>query len=852
MKHQTHTWSARGLSLLLAVLLSAACVIPAAAAEPIGDRVLPTYDEAYYATLDYYGNLLEGSVVKSYTLNGAAVLTDHGVYDEVVNLTDGTDPQVKDGVTTFSFGNTAPAHFYFEGKTAAPFEALPWRLSVSYTLNGVPARAEDLAGKTGVVEISIDALPNEAASEYARNNYTLEAMAVFNQDNILSLEAPGAQVQLIGNLRAVLFVALPGEEQHFVIRVGCEDFSFDGATFLMVPATLGQLEEISKLSQRKEDLEEDYQALSGSLDTLLDSFSTLGDSLRDTANGLDELNQARDTISSGKEQIYADGDQVLQDLEDLNHSLNTMPGHLDNADDSVKEVTDSLSEVAETAVSLRKNLDDVDDCLKDLQQDIKRIRSGSGDMESHLDQLGADLKRLQDSLQELKETLGLLDIRINGGIISQLPPEIQKEIQIQGQRLDAVLAQVQQLETVWSGVAENGQGAPASSIGYEQYQAAALIAGGSAASASEAAVLLQKIQTVDAGIAAVKAANPALTDEQALAYLVAAQKISEQEAAQYAAAKPQLAIMEQVYTAICGSVGQPMKKADFFAAMLMLHDINSLPDDQKTPQQIGKILAEKNTYIKTGGMLCALGEDHDLSRISGLLENLGNLLGHMGSGGLTGDLSGLVGKTDVTLGHLDTAAGVGREILDRLDTLLRDIQSLDDTISDQVPGLRDTLQDTKTLVRDLVTMTGDTHGFLTSFRSLAKNAGTQLDAGTKKSLEGLAETLRRTARSTDAVKDVKTAKETINGIIEDTWKEYTGEINHMLLMDATAEAVSLTSAENPAPASIQVLIRTQEIKASEDAAAKQTGQAEKESVTFRGRVGQMFRDFWNAITGLFR
>ena len=52
-----------------------------------------------------------------------------------------------------------------------------------------------------MVEIAIDALPNEAASEYARNNYTLEAMAVFNQDNILSLEAPGAQVQLIGNLR---------------------------------------------------------------------------------------------------------------------------------------------------------------------------------------------------------------------------------------------------------------------------------------------------------------------------------------------------------------------------------------------------------------------------------------------------------------------------------------------------------------------------------------------------------------------------------------------------------------------------------------------------------------------------
>lgn len=225
---------------------------------------------------------------------------------------------------------------------------MPWTLSVSYTLNGVAARAEDLAGKTGVVEITLDAIPNEAASEYARNNYTLEAMAVFNQDNILSLEAPGAQVQLIGNLRAVLFIALPGEEQHFVIRVGCEDFSFDGLTILMVPATLGQLEEIAKLSQRKDDLEEDYNKLSGSLDTLLNSFADLGSSLRDTADGLDQLNHARDTISNGKDQIYADGDKVLNDLESLNNSLNTIPGHLDDADDSITEVTDSLSEVTDT------------------------------------------------------------------------------------------------------------------------------------------------------------------------------------------------------------------------------------------------------------------------------------------------------------------------------------------------------------------------------------------------------------------------------------------------------------------------------------------------------------------------
>lgn len=111
-----HVRSRRILAAATAAALL--CTAPAAlAAEPVGDGVAPIYDEAYYATLDYYGNLTEGSVVKSYTLNGATTLEDHGTYDAVNNLTDGTEPTQADGTVTFRFGDDAPSHFYFEGKT---------------------------------------------------------------------------------------------------------------------------------------------------------------------------------------------------------------------------------------------------------------------------------------------------------------------------------------------------------------------------------------------------------------------------------------------------------------------------------------------------------------------------------------------------------------------------------------------------------------------------------------------------------------------------------------------------------------------------------------------------------------
>lgn len=857
------------ISLTLAGAMVAGCTAPAAAAEPIGNNVKPSYDEAYYATLDYYGNLLNGSVVKSYTMNGATSLTDFGTYDEIINLTDGTAPISENGAATFQFHNAnAPSHFYFEGKTSAPFEALPWTISVSYTLNGVPVPAEELAGKTGVVEIIIDAIPNESASEYAKNNYTLEATAMFNQDDILSLEAPGAQVQLIGNLRVVLFAALPGETSHCVIRVGTEDFSFDGMTFLLVPATLSQLNEITKLSQRKDDLEDDYHKLSGSLDTLLSSFSSLGGSLRETANGLDELNQARDMISNGKDQIYTDGDKVLADLKKLNGSLNALPGHLGNADDAVTDVTDSLDSVSNAAVHLQGNLKDLDRCIKDLQRDLDNIKHSNGDLNQNLDQLGTDLAHLQAVLDTIKKDIKDLDIKINGGIIEDILPDahdsINDKITIHGMtpaEIKTALHQAAPVQKVWTEIAKDGDTVK-DEITYPDYLKGALIVGGKATPETADATVSQMqglVSMIDGKIA--EAVKTGLPLEQAtavvlgeIAKLPADSAHGKPDGKTMVATYKQAKLLEKIYVEICGDTTAPMDRVQFFAAILMLQEVNKLSPDQQTPEAINAVLAKKDTFLQTSAKLVkvldAVNKEYDTEGVTGLMEALNNLLEHMGDKGLTGNLNKLIKNVTGALESLDSTSDVGRDLLKRLDTVLDELDDLNDTVNHHVPGLRDTIQDTKTLVSDMVISVDDTHAFLTSFRSLAQSSGDKLDSGTKKSLENLADTLRRTANSTDAVGGVKTAKDAMNGIVEDTWNEYTGDLNNILLMDPTAEAQSLTSTENPAPTSVQVLIRTQEIKVDEPNPLK-SNPVEEKPLTFWGRVGNMFRDFWNALTGIF-
>lgn len=861
--NQTHSsLRNRGISMGLVAGLLISCIAPAATAKEIANNVKPSYDEAYYATVDYYGNLLDGSVVKSYTLNGVTTLTDKGSYDEIINLTDGSAPASQEGGPTFQFGEKdVPSHFYFEGKTSAPFETLPWTISVSYTLNGVPTPAEDLAGKTGVVEIIMDVVPNENASQYAKSNYTLEATAMFNQDDILSLEADGAQVQLIGNIRMVLFAVLPGETAHRVIRVGADEFSFDGLTFLLVPATLGQLEELSKLSQRKDDLENDYRKLSGSLDTLLGSFSALGGSLRETANGLDELNSARDTISAGKDKLYSDGDQVLEDLQNLNNSLNTLPGHLNNADNAVTDVTDSLDKVSNSAVRLQGNFRDLNDCIIKLQKDLDHLKNNSGDLDKNLDALGADLKGLQDALEKVRKNIADLDLTIHGGIVSdildEIPDSIKGDVTLQGMtaaELEQALQGALPIQAAWTTVAKDAE-----KIGFRQFQLAVMLV-------NEPSLTLEKAEKALDIFEAVYQQNPDTTNRIKIHHiitqilvehgmpLITAGIAAELYTSQYLSYREKLPPMQQVYGSVCGSLEAQMSRPQFFGAMLMLNALKALTPEEISAGGAQKILAEQASFVEKGAKICsildAINQDYDTTHVIGLLAKLDTMLTHMGKDGLIGTSGKLVKNIGTALENLNSTADTGRDILKRLDTVLDRLDDLNSSMMDQVPGLRNTIRDTRTLVSDMVVSVDDTHSFLTSFRSLAQNSGEQLDAGTKKSLENLSLTLRRTANSTDAVGDVKVAKDAVNEIVEDTWHEYTGDINNILLMDPHADTQSLTSPENPSPTSVQILIRTQEIKVNE-ASDAQTQPVETDPLTFWGRVGQMFKDFWAKLTGIF-
>ena len=189
--------------------------------------------------------------------------------------------------------------------------------------------------------------------------------------------------------------------------------------------------------------------------------------------------------------------------------------------------------------------------------------------------------------------------------------------------------------------------------------------------------------------------------------------------------------------------------------------------------------------------------------------------------------------------------------IDKINEIIDEIHSLQNIMNDYEPKAQNALKNMQTLSKDTASSVKNLSTLISNTTKLSKESGTYLDKGTLDTLSSLSETLRRTADAVGTAKDVKSAKNDIDSIIRDIWDEHTGEIDNLLNMDTSLPAVSLTSEKNPSPTTVQVLIRSQEIKV-DDSSERAAAEDAIENSSFWGRVKQMFVDIGHAVANLFK
>lgn len=357
-------------AVLPAVMLAGAVCTPLQAKAPKVE-----IDESMYVNMDYYGAIDDISVVKGCFLNGNTVIEDYGEYDEIINMSDRTQPVVDNGKVTWNLQDTEKQYFYYECKSEDLKTKVPWDIDVSYRLNGVEAAGEDLGGAQGLVTTLIHVTPKEDIPDYYKNNMILMCGTIVDMKDTLSIEAPGAQLQTLGTEKAAIFLALPGEESEFRVDIGTNKYESMGVFFMIVPATLDSLEIVNDVREVRDTVEDSVDAMDGALDVIFDNIDGMRDDLANVEEGLKRAEEAHQIYDENRESMEADADAAIASLENMVTYL---------------EIINTQTQADQD------NLDQTIDRLADMMYTIGNLSSFGSDMSANLSNLNGSLGMLNE------------------------------------------------------------------------------------------------------------------------------------------------------------------------------------------------------------------------------------------------------------------------------------------------------------------------------------------------------------------------------------------------------------------------------------------------------------------------
>lgn len=455
--------------------LTAAVLAVLCALLPSAQAAAPTVqtDEAVYINLDYYGAPQNTRIVKGVSLNGHTTFTDYGNYSDVYNMSTLDEPTLSDGQVSWSLAQDGLQRFYFECvPDSGTAIGLPWNFDVSYQLNGVPVEAEKCAGASGLIQMTIHATPNPDANAYYKNNMMLVCATGIDMSKMLSIDAPGAQVQSIGTYKVVLFMGLPGEENTFVVRIGADAFESMGLLLFMAPATLSSLDILSDMHDIKDRL-----GTSG--DSVYQGLSSMLDSMQAMQSGMSALSSGLAGIDAVRRQLNADRTTIDPQMDAALSSLELLAGTTGSLIPELQAMKTTLTTLGSTATGMLSTIQSASADILDYQRLLKELSATLGDLDglltglqdasasdllhvqqlqSTLENIRQDSSRLQAHLQALSEKAAALGDQIaalqalvdNASLIEPLRTHLSSLLSNAGQSLAAIRQNIDTLRALLS------------------------------------------------------------------------------------------------------------------------------------------------------------------------------------------------------------------------------------------------------------------------------------------------------------------------------------------------------------------------------------------------------------------
>lgn len=272
--------------------------------------------EVVYATLDGSGTNKSAYVVNVLEGNAGETVQDFGAYEQVANLTDTSElTQLSDSVIA-----TLPeGEFSYQGSLSDA--QTPWNISVKYFLDGQEISPNEVAGKSGHLEITIQTSQNTSVDPRYFENYLMQITCTLPMENTTEVKTDQGSIALSGSDVTVSFMVMPDKEGNVSLSADVTNFEMSGISFAAIPFSMA-------LDFPNTD------SLVAQFDGLIEGTEQLHAGAQDLANGVDEVDSATKQAASGAAELAAGATQMTQGLQQYQQGLR------DSADDAASSVSE--------------------------------------------------------------------------------------------------------------------------------------------------------------------------------------------------------------------------------------------------------------------------------------------------------------------------------------------------------------------------------------------------------------------------------------------------------------------------------------------------------------------------------
>lgn len=398
--------------------------------------------ETVYVNLDSYGNATQ-TIVSDWihTTQSQVYVDDITNLAQIENIKDDSKPDVN-GQTLRWYMDTTD--LYYQGKSDAP---LPVEFEISYALNGMNVSAEEIAGKSGSVEITVKMKNKDAHTVRVNGKDMLmySPMLVIggltmNEANFQNISVKNGKTIGNGNNQIALLVGFPGindslgltnlsqntesEVQYsfddtFVISADVDKFELGNIMFAAIPIASLDIG-LNSISTSMDDVRYNLsklQAVQQSLQNI--NADQLLNTLTSNPNKLSELS----SLVSHAATLYDDNKALIEVIKKFAtpqnmQTIQLLTEYISTADfdglEGALDVINSIFGDEQSAAKIQEGLD----LLREMSDDLSDPEVQKAI--NNLPQTVATLNALQKALDENRDVIEALQVLAESNVLTSI------------------------------------------------------------------------------------------------------------------------------------------------------------------------------------------------------------------------------------------------------------------------------------------------------------------------------------------------------------------------------------------------------------------------------------------------